>query len=127
MFDVKYMHHGFEFLVFPAGLKDVPLPMSKFQKEDGSYYSVSMLEAEYPTIKAVNIIDDRFLVLNFGFANEEDIDERALIKQYLEANGMVNMRKGATLETINWAVLQGNEFGLFADWEMASIPSVSLG
>lgn len=117
---VKYFRHGYEWLVFPVGMRNAPIEMSKFLKTDGTYYSIAEIEASGNGISAVNRIDDRFLLINFGFSNGE-VDERSMFKLFAESKGLVNMRK---LGEPDYTKLNGNEFGLYSDLEIQNVPVV---
>lgn len=122
----KYFENGYDYIVLPKGVLDAPIAMSKMMKEDGSYLSVNglveQLESEGYLLNIVNVIDERFVLVHYGFTYEEDADERAMLKEFLTGMGMINMRLGKKLDAIEWEALNGNEFGVFTAVEVGMLP-----
>lgn len=124
MFDINYLTHGYDFLVFPSTIYGLQFPMEKFKKDNGIFYSVKTIEDDYQYIRAVHIIDSRFMVLNICFSNDELDDERNTMKDFLVSQGLVNMRVGVRLEDIDYSLLNGNEFGIFSAFEIETVPQI---
>ena len=127
----KYFDMGFDWLIVPKAVLDVPITMSKMKKDDGSYLSVNglveQLASEGYVLNLANIIDNRFVVVHYGFTCEEDADERAMLKTFLNGMSLVNMRVGKQLNEINWNTLTGNEYGIFSAVEIVEVPQASSG
>lgn len=92
---------------------------------EGFYHSIATLEKALGSLfVATPIIDERFIMIHYGFDEEENADERALLKALLTAKGLVNMRLDTTLTEIDFTSFNGNEFGIFSAREIKSVPSV---
>ena len=123
----KYFINGYDYLIVPKAVEDIPIAMAKMQKEDGSYLSVKglveQLASEGYVLNVVPMIDERFIMVHYGFTYEEDADERAMMKSFLTDMGMVNMRSGKKINEIEWDKLNGNEYGIFTAVEIGEVPS----
>lgn len=71
------------------------------------------------------VIDERFILVHYGFTYEEDADERAMLKEFLAGMGLVNMRLGKKLDEIEWDKLADNAFGIFTAVEVVAVPPMS--
>ena len=124
----KYFTHGHDWLVVPKVVQDIPIAMSKMRKEDGTYLSINgiveQLASEGYVLGITEVIDERFIIMHYGFTYEEDADERVMMKEFLIGMGLVNMRAGKKLDEIEWDKLNGNEFGIFTEVEVVSVPSI---
>lgn len=124
----KYFDMGHDWLVVPKAVENIPIAMVKMQKDDGSYLSVNglveQLASEGYVLNIVPVIDERFILVHYGFTYEEDADERAMLKEFLIGMGLVNMRAGKKLNEIDWANMNGNEFGIFSEVEVSDIPQI---
>ena len=121
---------GFDWLIVPKAVLDVPITMTKMMKDDGSYLSVNglveQLASEGYVLNVVPVIDDRFILVHYGFTYEEDADERAMLKEFLTGMGLVNMRVGKQLGEIDWANLADNAFGIFTAVEIQNVPTLVM-
>jgi len=124
----KYFENGYDYLVVPKVVENIPIAMAKMQKDDGSYLSVNglveQLASEGYVLNIVPVIDERFILVHYGFTYEEDADERAMLKEFLIGMGLVNIRAGKKLGEIGWANMNGNEFGIFTAVEVQEIKRV---
>jgi hypothetical protein len=118
-----YIYMGHDFIVVPKAVKDVPIVMSKMVKEDGTYHSIATLEETLGTLfQSTHIIDDRFILIHYGFSRN---GEEALFHSFMQGAGLVNMRgELESVEAIDFTNLNGNEYGIFSEWEVQSVPNI---
>jgi hypothetical protein len=121
----EYFTRGYDKLIVPAVVRNVPIPMAKMLREDGSYHSIATLEETLGSlVSPVMAIDERFIMIHYGFSRN---GEEQAFKDMLTGMGMVDMRYqdgqyDKTVDEIDFVNLTGNEFGVFSDWEYGLIP-----
>jgi len=118
---------AYDYIVVPTATLDIPVELSKMQKEDGSYYSINELsEVLGKDFTPTAVIDNRFSKFRWAIPRN---GEEALIVTYLLSKGLVNMRDNGiedeldyTVDEIDFSNLQGNEFGVFSMHEIKQLP-----
>ena len=127
----KYFENGYDYLLVPKVVENIPIAMAKMMKDDGSYLSVNglveQLASEGYVLNVVPVIDERFILVHYGFTYEEDADERAMLKEFLTGIGLVNMRLGKKLDEIEWDKLTDSAFGIFTAVEVVAVPPMGSG
>jgi len=119
-----YLVNGYSYIVVPTLVRDVPIELAKMAIDgtNGEYYSISTLEKDLGSLFVPTpVLDDQFLLIHYGFDEEETADERAVFKKFMTDKGLVNMRIDTKLEDIEFNNLKGNEFGIFSAREIKVI------
>jgi len=119
---------AYDYIIVPTSALDVPVELSKMQKEDGSYYTINELsDLLGKDFTPTTTIDNRFMKFRWAIPRN---GEEALIVTYLLSKGLVNMRDNGiddaldyTVDEIDFTALQGNEFGVFGMHEIKKVPN----
>lgn len=121
----QYFVNGFDFVVIPKAVMDVPIELSKMKREDDSYHTINTLSEVLGTLFVPTaIIDERFVVIHYGFDRN---GEEQLFHTFLQSKGLVNMRGELQgVEEIDFGVLNGNEYGIFSALEVQHVPQVAV-
>lgn len=119
----QYFTRGYDHIIVPKAVREVPIMLSKMKREDGSYHSIATLEETLGHLFVpVEVIDERFIMIHYGFSRN---GEEALFHEFLQGAGLVNMRgELQAVGEIDFANLNGNEYGIFSDWEIGEVPAV---
>jgi len=117
----KYFVNGHDYIIVPKAVREVPIVMSKMLKDDGSYHSIASLEEMLGTLFVpTQKIDDRFILIHYGFGRN---GEEQLFHTFMQGAGLVNMRGELDdVNAIDFTKLNGNEYGIFSEWEAQVIP-----
>jgi len=119
-----YFVNGYSYIIVPESVRNVPIELAKMYQDpidgkDGFYHSIDTLSESLGSLFVPTpILGGKFLLIHYGFDEEEDTDERVLFKKFMTDKGLVNMRVGVKLDSIDFTALHGNEFGVFSAREI---------
>jgi len=140
---VKRMVNGYDYIIYPAFMGNIPIELEKMSKYDivGNqigYYSLNELTLilEDLFVPVVWLIDDtrvdangnmlEFNLIHWSFdkgKNSEGITDEQAIINLLVSKGLKDMRENTTLASdIDFTNLTGMEFGIFGSVEILGVP-----
>lgn len=116
-----YIKNGYTKLVVPSAMAGVPIEMPKLLREDGTYYSINDLHAEFGEFYSLKFkVTANHIMVRWAF---DSWKEEMEFLQYMESTGMVNYgAPGVKVVDVDWSTLPANGFVVVKEHELGSVP-----